>query len=83
MEPIQRTKDNTIDLQKDLRRVKDSLSQTAVHAKDKAGDLVNEARDKTTEVGSQIATYVKDNPLAAVGYSLLAGFLVALLIRKH
>lgn len=85
MEPLtSRTtgRENPIDLQKDLRKVKDTLSETALHARNKAGELIDEARGKTSEFGDNIATYVKENPLAAVGISLLAGFFVALILKK-
>lgn len=75
-------RENPIDLQKDLRRVKESISQTAIHAKDKASYLVDDAKGKTSELAGKVTTYVKDNPLAAVGFSLLAGFLVALVLKK-
>lgn len=68
-------------LQQDLKNVKASLSQTAAHARDKASDLVDEAKKKTSEYQGTVVEYVRTNPLAAIGYSVLAGFLVALLIR--
>lgn len=79
-------------LQKDLKKVGASISQTAYHAKDKAADLIgdakehaedliDEAKDKTVGLHNTVIGYVKDNPLTALGYSALAGFLIALFIR--
>ncbi len=83
--PVQKAHD-PIDLRQDFKKVKDSIGQAALHAKEKTEDYVDEARDmakeKTAELQKTIVTYVKNNPLAAIGYSVLAGFLAALLIRK-
>lgn len=75
-----------IDLQRDFKRVKDSIGEAASHTKEKTEELVDEAKEmakeKTSELHRNIVSYVKNNPLATIGYSLLAGFIAALLIRK-
>lgn len=86
MEPIRQPRDNKINLQKDLDDVRDSISKTAFHAKNKVQDtaenLASDAKDKANEISGELIKLVKQNPLATVGYALLTGFLIAQLIRK-
>lgn len=79
-------------IQSDLQRVKDkaretrdALSQTATDVKSKATEAlsqsIQEARDKTEVLQEDVIEYVQANPLKAVGISLLAGAVIALLLR--
>lgn len=75
-----------VNFQHDLKDVKDSITHAASHvasqAREKTEELVDEAKEVTAEWQNKLITYVKKNPLAAIGYSVLAGFITALLIRK-
>lgn len=68
--------------QKDMSDVKDSLSKSAQHISDKAGDMLNDMKDQTADIHQAVMTYVKANPVKSVGFALLAGFLAALIVRK-
>lgn len=84
--PSKNQKSSSVDLHKDFQNVKDSIGEAATHVKAKTDDLMSEAREKakekTTELQKNITTYVRNNPLATIGYSMLAGFLAALILRK-
>jgi ElaB/YqjD/DUF883 family membrane-anchored ribosome-binding protein len=80
------------DIQADLRRVKDkaretrdALSQTATDVKSRASDAlsqgIEDARAKSELLQEDVIEYVQANPLKSVGISLLAGAVIALLLR--
>jgi ElaB/YqjD/DUF883 family membrane-anchored ribosome-binding protein len=68
--------------QKDMNDVKDSITKSAQHVSDKAGDLYNDIKEQTVDMQKEVLTYVKGNPVKAVGFALLAGYLAAILLRK-
>jgi len=70
------------DLGNDLNKVKESISNTASHISDKATDIFKNAQEKTADIQEHVVKYVKENPIKSLGYSLLAGFIAALLLRK-
>jgi ElaB/YqjD/DUF883 family membrane-anchored ribosome-binding protein len=75
-----------INLKQKVGETSEAISKTASHAKDKAGQMINEtlhdAKQKSMELGSTVATYVQENPLKVLGFSLLAGALIALLWKR-
>ncbi len=75
-----------IDLRDDLRNIKESISQTATHAKEKASDVLGHslkgAKEKSAEIQENVVSYVKSNPVKSVGIAALVGFVAALIIRK-
>lgn len=77
---------SNIDLQKDFQHVKDSIGEAATHVKAKTDDLVDDAKEKakekTMELQKTLTNFAKNHPLATIGYSALAGFVVALLLRR-
>lgn len=79
-------KNASIDLRDDLRHVKDSITQTASHAKERASDVLESslkgAKEKGAELQENVVTYVKENPVKSVGIAMLAGFIAALVMRK-
>jgi ElaB/YqjD/DUF883 family membrane-anchored ribosome-binding protein len=81
------------DIQHDFQRVKDkaretrdAISQTAYDVKGRAHDILSQslrdAKEKSTDVQDTVVTYVKANPVKSVGYAIIAGLFVALLLRK-
>ena len=54
--------------------------------KDKAGEFVSKsfenAREKSDNLEKSVASYVVENPIKAIGYSMLAGMFCAWLLRK-
>ncbi|MFZ2314781.1 MAG: DUF883 C-terminal domain-containing protein [Gammaproteobacteria bacterium] len=75
-----------VDLRDDLRNVKDSIAQTATHARERASDVFEHslkgAKEKGAELQENVVTYVKENPVKSVGIAMLAGFIAALVMRK-
>ncbi len=78
----QKGSSSSSDLNEDLRNVKDSLTKTAQHAKDKAEDFIKDAQHRTADLQENVIEYVKSNPMKSVGFAILAGFVTAALVRK-
>lgn len=76
------TSHNGSDLNDDFKKVKESVTQTAQHAKEKATDLIKETIDRSADIQENIITYVKENPVKALSFAILGGFLAAILVRK-
>lgn len=49
--------------------------------KDNAQDALGQAQDRAEDVYGEIETYVRDNPLQAVGAAIATGLLLGLLLR--
>lgn len=73
-------------LKEDLKNIGDSIGDAAVHAKERTEDLINETKKKTVDLEDRIVTsvrtYATENPLKTIGFSVLAGFIAALLFRR-
>jgi ElaB/YqjD/DUF883 family membrane-anchored ribosome-binding protein len=78
-EDIQKVKDK-------LRETKDALSQTAHDARSRAEELLSsslsDVKEKTADIQENVVTYVRENPVKAIGFAVLAGAIVAQLLRK-
>ena len=81
------------DLYDDLRRVKEkeletqeALSQVAFDARDRATDIIQDTfsdiLDKSNDIQDNVVTYVKANPVKAIGFAALAGLILAHLFNK-
>jgi ElaB/YqjD/DUF883 family membrane-anchored ribosome-binding protein len=81
------------DIQHDFQRVKEkaretreALSQTAYDVKGRAQEILTQslrdAKARTTDMQENVVTYVKANPVKAVGLAILSGLFVALWLRK-
>jgi ElaB/YqjD/DUF883 family membrane-anchored ribosome-binding protein len=81
------------DIQHDFQRVKEkaretreALSQTAYDVRGRAQDLLSQslkdAKVKTTDLQENVVTYVKSNPVKSIGFAVISGLIVALLLRK-
>jgi ElaB/YqjD/DUF883 family membrane-anchored ribosome-binding protein len=81
------------DIQHDFQRVKDkaretrdAISQTAYDVKGRAQDILaqslRDAKERSSDAQDTVVTYVKTNPVKSVGYAIIAGLFVALLLRK-
>lgn len=82
-----------IDLNKDIKRVKEKAMETTeaitTTAKDVKGmteEMVqgtyNDIKDRTLTMEETVVSYIKDNPLKAAGYSVLAGALLSMFLRR-
>jgi ElaB/YqjD/DUF883 family membrane-anchored ribosome-binding protein len=83
----------TVDLRQDFETIKekfyetrDALTQTAKDVTGKAEEIFGESlknvKDKSADIQENVITYVKENPVKAVTFALLAGMLVSQLLRK-
>ncbi|CAN5338476.1 hypothetical protein BH10PSE19_BH10PSE19_00510 [soil metagenome] len=84
---------SNLDLQEDIRMIKskvlettDAITNTAKDVKSKAEELlqdsINDVRTKSANLEESVIEYIIENPLKAVGYSVLAGALLALFLRR-
>jgi len=78
----QKNTNSDTSLKNDINDVKDSITKTAKHASEKAGEVYNDFKDQTSDFQVTALNYVKANPAKSVGYAVLAGFLTAILLRK-
>ncbi len=73
-------------LREDLATLLKDTGSLAAHqakvAADKGRGLASDAGDKAIEYREIVADKVKENPLAAVGIALAAGYIIASLSRK-
>lgn len=70
------------DLNEDLKDMRDVFSQTATDVKQNLAQTIQDAKDKSTELQKNVKHYVKNNPYKAVGWGMLAGFVMGLMFRK-
>lgn len=84
---------SNLDLQEDIRMIKskvlettDAITNTAKDVKSKAEELlqdrINDVKAKGANLEESVVEYITENPLKAVGYSVLAGALLALFLRR-
>lgn len=70
-----------------VRETGQAFSQAARDAKDKAQTMVKqgveEVRTKSNDLQEVVAAYVQENPVKALGFGVLAGMVLALLLRRH
>lgn len=75
-----------VDLREDILRVKEALAQTANDVREKAEELfhrsVQDAKEKSNDIEENVVAYVKEHPLKTIGYSVLAGVILAKLLQK-
>lgn len=60
----------------------DALSNIENKAADLLHKTTKKIEEKATEAQKYLATYIKDNPLKSIGFSLLAGILITTFIKK-
>lgn len=70
------------DFQDNMNNIKKSVQDTAQYAKAKAGEMFNQAQDKTNELQENLLVYIKENPMKAIGTAVLVGFFAGLIIRR-
>jgi ElaB/YqjD/DUF883 family membrane-anchored ribosome-binding protein len=74
------------ELSKDVEKIKDALSQTVNDVKERAEDFMQKSfqdvKDKSNDWEKTVSKYIKENPIRAMGYSVLAGMFAAWLLRK-
>lgn len=64
-----------IDLHADINKIKDAFSQTAVDIKDKL-------KHNSEGLEDHILGYVREHPVKAVAFSMLAGMILAKILEK-
>ena len=73
-------------LSRDVEKIKAVLSQTAHDVRGTAQDFMSDslksAKEKSSDIEKSVANFVVENPMKAVGYSVLAGMFCAWLLRK-
>ncbi|MDR3491992.1 MAG: hypothetical protein P4M12_08135 [Gammaproteobacteria bacterium] len=65
---------------------RDAISSTATYAKNRAERALTRSwyniKDQSDELHHNVVSYIRKNPIKAVGYGVLAGFLINVLRRK-
>lgn len=59
-----------------------AVGDAAVHAKDKAQEVVSTAAEKAGDVGKELTTFIRRYPLQSLLVGFAAGFLTAQLVRR-
>ena len=59
-----------------------SVGDAAVHAKDKAQEVVSTAAEKAGDVGKELTTFIRRYPLQSLLAGFAAGFLTVQLVRR-
>jgi len=79
-------RENLEEVKDSVAQTREAISKTAHHAKDRAEDFLHDSwwdmRDKSRDLKDEVATYVKENPMRAVGFAVLAGVILSQLLRK-
>lgn len=70
-----------------IRETRDALSQTAVDAKGRAQEVLNDSvgdvKETYDDLEQRVATYVKKNPFKSLGFGILAGMVISSFLRKR
>jgi hypothetical protein len=73
-------------LRKKMGETGAAISETALHAKDKAGDMISQgfktAKDQGLHMEKIVTGYIKENPIKSIGFSILAGAILTLFWRR-
>jgi ElaB/YqjD/DUF883 family membrane-anchored ribosome-binding protein len=59
-----------------------SVGDAAVHAKDKAQEVLSTAAEKAGDAGKELTTFIRRYPLQSLLVAFAAGFLTAQLVRR-
>lgn len=57
----------------DVKNTVDEVQDELANQKDKAVEKAKQIKDKAQEVQENVSSYIKDNPLKAIGLGILAG----------
>ncbi len=86
-------RNTTNDLYDDLKKIKekagetrDAITQVAYDAKGKAQELFEQkladVKEKSADFQENVISYVQENPVKAIGFSVLAGLILSQLLRR-
>lgn len=64
------------------QNLKDATQSLGYEAKEQAEFAMTEARKHSAELKNAVSSYVQKNPFKSLGWSLLAGFTLGMLLRK-
>jgi ElaB/YqjD/DUF883 family membrane-anchored ribosome-binding protein len=74
------------DLLVDLKRIQSAFAQTAGHVKDKTGSLISDTYDnaveRTVDFKDNAIQYAKRKPLKTVGFAMLAGLAIGIILNR-
>lgn len=69
-----------------MRETRDALSKTAHDMGGRAEELfmqsLRDAKNKTHDIQENVVSYVKEHPVKSVGFAVLAGIVLSILLKK-
>ena len=65
-----------------LQDLRDTLNERAGQYRDRANQVWTDAAGRARTLGEDSESYIRENPLQAVGLALAAGFLLGLILRR-
>lgn len=70
-------------MKKKIKKAEELIENTYSDSAEVICAKANEMKDKLIDVQETVSTYAKDNPIKTIGFSLLAGAIVAQIFRSR
>ncbi len=74
------------DIYADLEKIKNAFADTASDVRGRTGQFINDsyenAKDKAFDLQGSVVHFTKAQPLKTLGWTLLAGIVIGILLRR-